>query len=126
MALEVALLATFVVCWLLALLAFLLGMPLAGWLDLGLYQLYGLAAFLGWLAGNVYVHRTRGLPRPVRRLVLLVYLFGPQALLYLLRGLAPLAAQRAVPLAAVYASAVFTILFLVPVTLRRSARPLGR
>lgn len=87
---------------------------------MGLYQFYGVAAFVGWLAGNVYVHRTRGLPRALRRRFLLIYLLGPPSLFYILRSLAPITSQAAVPLAPVYASGVFAILFLVPVTLRSS------
>jgi hypothetical protein len=101
-----------------ALVAQLTGLPFAGSLPIGLYQFYGVAAFLGWLVGNVYVHRTRGFPKVLRRRFLLIYLLGPPAILYILSSMAPIASQAAVPLAPVYATGVFAILFLVPVTLR--------
>jgi hypothetical protein len=107
-----------VACWAVALFVQLTGLPFAGVLPMGLYQFYGVAAFLGWLTGNVYVHRTRGLPKAIRRRVLLVYLLGPPSLFYILGSMAPVASQAAVPLAPVYATGVFAILFLVPVTLR--------
>jgi hypothetical protein len=94
------------------------GLPFAGSLPMGLYQFYGVAALLGWLTGNVYVHRTRGLPRALRRRVLLIYLLGPPGIFYILRSMAPITSQTAVPLAPVYATAVFAILLLVPVTFR--------
>jgi len=96
------------------------GVPLAGSLDLGFYPFYAIAAVSGWLAGNVYVARSAGLPRELRRRVLLVYLVGPPGLLYLLRAMAPEAAQMAAPLVPLYAFGVFAVFFYVPVTLRRS------
>ncbi len=101
-----------------AILALLAGSPLAGLLPLSLYQFYGVAAFLGWLSGNVYVHRSRDAPKPVRRRLWLVYFLGPPGLLYLLRSMAPVVYQAAVPLAPIYACGVFAVLFLVPLTLR--------
>jgi len=114
----VALLGIFVVCWAVALFVQLTGLPFAGSLPMGLYQFYGVAAFIGWLAGNVYVHRTKGLPRVLRRRIMLIYLLGPPGILYILGSMAPITSQAAVPLAPVYATGVFAILFLVPVTLR--------
>jgi len=101
-----------------ALFVQLTGLPFAGSLPMGLYQFYGVAAFLGWLSGNVYVYRTRGLPGALRRRILLVYLLGPPGIFYILRSMAPITSQIAVPLAPVYATAVFAMLLLVPVTLR--------
>ena len=108
------------VCWAVALFVQVAGLPFAGSLPMGLYQFYGVAAFLGWLTGNVYVHRTRGLPKAIRRRLLLVYLLGPPSLLYILRSMDLITSQATVPLAPVYATGVFAILFLVPVTLRSS------
>jgi hypothetical protein len=118
--LELVLLGVFFVCWLAALAAFGGLLPLAGLLDLGLYQFYGLAAFLGWLAGNVYLHRARQVPKPLKRRLMLIYLLGTPGFLYLVRALAPLTTQAIAPLAPLYASGVFAILFLVPVTLKGS------
>ena len=58
--------------------------------------------------------------------MLLIYLLGPPSLIYLLRTMAPLAEQRAVPLAAVWAFGVLAIFFMVPVSLRRAGRPSDR
>ena len=123
---ELVLLLVFSVCWILALILLGLGSPLAGLLDLGLYQLYGVAAFAGWLAGNVYVHRSRGLAPPVRRRLIAIYLLGPPGVLYLLRSLAPTVSQATAPLAPVYASAVYAIFFLVPLSLRGAFRGSSR
>ena len=100
-----------------AIVALLAGSPFAGLLPLSLYQFYGLAAFLGWLSGNVYVHRSRGAPKSVRRRIWLIYFLGPLGILYLLRSMAPVTTQAAVPLAPIYGCGVFAILFLVPLTL---------
>lgn len=115
--------AVFGLLWVTAMLAQRGVLPLAGIAELSLYHLYGTAALAGWLAGNVYVarHRMRG-ERHKRRLLLL-YLFGPPSLIWLLRTLAPIAAQRAAPFVAVYALAVYGIFFLVPVSFRGMQRP---
>lgn len=103
-------------------LASLLGLlPTAGLFDLTLYQLYGVAAALGWVAGNVYVKRSRRFPKPVRSRILLIYLLGPPGVIYLLRSLAPYEVQAVAPMAAIYGCGVFFIFFLVPVTLKGSA-----
>ena len=123
MGFELVLLTIFVVIWVVAIVALLVGSPLAGLLPLSLYQFYGLAAFLGWLSGNMYAHRSRGAPRSVRRRFWLIYFLGPPGILYLLSSMAPITNQTAVPLAPIYGCGVFAILFLVPLTLRsRRAR----
>jgi hypothetical protein len=118
--LELALLGFFFVCWLAALASFVGLLPIAGLLDLGLYQYYGLAAFLGWLTGNVYLQRAQRVPKPLKRRLMLVYLLGTPGFLYLVRALAPITTQAIAPLASLYASGVFAIFFLVPVTLKGS------
>ena len=123
MTLELGLLGLFLAVWTVALAAMIGILPTAGLLNLGFYQLYGTAAFLGWLAGNVFVHRSRRTPKPLRSRVLLIYLLGPPALVYLLRSLADGEVQARAPLAPVYACGVYLIFFLVPVTLKGSARP---
>ncbi len=123
---ELALLGFFFVCWLAALASFVGLLPIAGLLDIGLYQYYGLASFLGWLTGNVYLQRARRVPKPLERRLMLIYLLGTPGFLYLVRALAPLTTQAIAPLAPLYASGVFAIFFLVPVTLKGSFGPPGR
>lgn len=115
---ELRLLGIFLAVWTVALAALVGLLPTAGLLDLSLFQLYGAAAALGWFSGNVYISRSRGLPGPLRRRVVLVYLLGPPGVIYLVRSLASFEIQRQAPLAAVYACGVFFVLFLVPVTLK--------
>jgi hypothetical protein len=117
--LEAILVALFLACWAVVLLSWLGLVTLRGNFPLGLYPLYSLASVLGWSAGNLYVHRGRRFPDAIRRRVLLVYYLGPQGLVYLLRFMAPLAAQQAAPLVPVWAFGVFSIFFLVPVKLIR-------
>jgi hypothetical protein len=125
-AIELGLLGLFLALWTVALAALLGFLPTAGLLNLSFYQLYGVAAFLGWLAGNVFVYRTRGTPRALRRRLILIYFLGPPGFIYLLRSLADLEVQTAAPFAAIYACGIFSIFFLVPVTLKTSATPRRR
>ena len=122
MRLELILLALFLACWSIVLLQIVGLVSMAGTLDLGLQGLYSTAVALGWLSGNVYVHRGRGLPRELRRRLLLIYLLGPPSLLALLRSMAPVVAQTAAPIVPLYAAIVFAILFLVPVSLKGAFR----
>lgn len=115
--LEPALLGLFLACWLVDLLVLLRVVRLAGMLPLTLYGLYSVAVALGWLFGNVYVRRRRGLPPAVRRRLLILYVMGPPGILYLLRSMSPIELQRAAPFVPLYAFCVFAILFLVPVTI---------
>ena len=121
--LELGLLGVFLAVWTVALASLVGLLPASGLLDLNLYQLYGVAAALGWVSGNVYVARSRRFPTPLRRRILLIYLLGPPGMIYLLRSLASFEVQAAAPLAAVYGSGVYFVLFLVPVTLKSPARP---
>jgi len=100
--------------------------PLGGNLELSYQKLYAIAALLGWLSGNLYLYRARGLVRPARTRFLLIYLLGPPSFLNLLRSLAPAREQAAVPLIPLYALAVFTIFFLVPVSLKPKLPPRRR
>ena len=115
--LEPILLALFLVCWAVD-LAVLLGLiRLASNLPLTFYGLYSVAVALGWLFGNVYIRRARGLAAPLRRRLLVNYFVGPPSLLYLLWSITPLEFQQAAPFVPIYAFCVFAILFLVPVTI---------
>ncbi len=115
---EFALLAFFFLCWLAFPLIALAGYPFAGTLSIDLYALYGFAAALGWLLGHVVVARTRGRPGRERRRVVLLFLLSPGGLFYLIWALAPEAQRLAIPFVPLYASAVFAIFLLVPVSLR--------
>ena len=121
--LEVALLGIFLACWVLRVLSFLRVINLAGSLPLSLYGFYGVAVALGWGFGILYVIRTRDLPPRIRRLYLLIYYLGPPAILSLLRGMAPFKAQTDAPFVPLWAFGVFSVLFLVPVTMKFPARP---
>ena len=116
---EPLLVAFFLATWIVDLLAIVGLVELQENLDLGLYPLYSTAAAIGWIAGNIYVARSRGLPPALRRRILLVYFLGPPGILYLLRAMAPVETQRAAPLVPIYAFGVFGVLFLVPVLLPR-------
>ncbi len=133
--LELGLLAFFLAIWLVAILAGLGLLPLAGTLHLDLYRLYSIAAVLGWVAGNIYVSRAQSLEnspskqaagRRVRKRLLLSYLIQPQSCVYLLRTLAPFEAQQAAPMVPVYAFGVYSLFFLVPLTLRATRTPQRR
>jgi hypothetical protein len=118
MQLELGLLATGLACWLAALVVGVVGTPASGLLPVDHYPLYGLAAFLGWLAGNALVLRSRGRPAE-RRLFWMAYLLAPPGFFVLLWMLAPLAVRVAAPLAPLWAWGVFLVLFLVPITFQR-------
>ncbi len=122
--LERILLAVFSAAWLLAILAGMGLVPLAGILDLDLYRLYSVAAVLGWVAGNIYVFRSQTLPkdRSSKRL-LWTYLIGPPSIVYITRSLARQAVQQAAPFVPIYSFAIYALFFLVPVTLRATRRP---
>ena len=119
---EVILVAFFFATWGVDCLALLGLVEISGSLELGLYPLYSMAAATGWIAGNIYVPRTRRLPRELRRRFLWIYFVGPAGLIYLLRAMATEQSQQHAPLVPVYGLGVFTVLFLVPVLLKRSPR----
>lgn len=114
---EPVLVAFFLATWTVDLLAVLGLVDLRGSFDLPLYPLYSTAAAAGWLAGIVYVARARGVVGALRRRIWLVYFLGPPGLLYLLRWMASVEAQRAAPLVPFYSFAVFSVFFLVQVYL---------
>ncbi len=116
---ELALLAFFAACWAVTALHLVGLAPLFGSFPLDLYPLYGVAGLLGSLAGNVYVARARRLPRERQRTTLLLYFAGPPGVLFLLRAMAPAAAQAAAPLVPVYAFGVFAVFFVVPLSVSR-------
>jgi hypothetical protein len=117
---EPILVALFFAGWIGALLHQLGILALEGSLTFGLYPLFGLGSVLGWTFGNVYLHRRRGLPKDLRRRLLLLYLVGPPGLLYLLWSMQPAAVQEAAPLVPLLGFAVSSVFFLVPLSLAGS------
>ena len=114
----------FTLGWLVAWLTLTNLVPLIGRLSLTLYQLYGVAATLGWLTGNLFVSRMRYVDPELKRWpFVLLYLLGPPSVIGLVRALAPWEAQRAAPLVPVFATLVYVIFFLVPVSFRRMQKP---
>ena len=110
---ERSLLGFFGAAWLVS-LAHVVGLlPLAGGLPLSLYGYFAAAATAGWLAGNVFVLRRRRVGE--RRLLVVLYLFGPPSLVYLLRALAPEELRDLAPLAPLWAFGVYGVFFLVPI-----------
>ncbi len=123
--LEAFLFAVFCALWAVATLVALGFLPVKGLLSLDLYTLYGIAAFLGWLSGNIYIARRRRLKegRETGRILLVLYLVGSPAIVYFLRVLAPEAWQQGAPFVPLYALGVQTVFFLVPVTLSATRTP---
>jgi hypothetical protein len=87
---------------------------------LTLSQLYSAASVLGWVAGMIYVQRTRHLAAPLRRRLFLLSFFGPPSLVYLLVYMARLQVQA--PFVLLWALCVFGIFYLVPVSFRSAGR----
>jgi hypothetical protein len=116
---ELPLFGLFLACWVLAVARNLGLLSLGANLDLTLYQLYGVAAVVGWVAGNVYVQRRRRLPPEHKRRALALWLVGPQGIPALLRAMAPLEAQAAAPAVPLYAFGVGAVLFCVPLVFGR-------
>lgn len=124
--LEVRLLGVFSITWLLVFLVYVGLLPKSGNLDLDLYRFYSIAAVLGWISGNIYqLRRRRDKPKTWPG-DLLVYLFGPQSLLLLVRAMAPQADQAAAPFVPFYSLVVYCLFFLVPITLAVTRTPRRR
>ncbi len=118
---EPILAAFFLATWIVGLLSLFRLIDSSGALRLGLYPLFSIAAALGWVSGNAYRVRSRPLPSLLRRGVFVVYYVGPLGFLVFLRSMAPRPEQAAAPLVPLYSWMVFSMLFLVPIVLRRSA-----
>lgn len=112
---ELVLLALFLACWLVYLLAVFRVVTPDGTLDLGFYPYYSVAVAAGWGAGNFYVYRSRDLdPESLsRRRLLAGYFLAPLGLILLLKAMMPLGFQRAAPLVGLYAFGVYSIFFAV-------------
>lgn len=110
---ELVLLALFLACWLVYLLAVFRVVRPDGTLDLGFYPYYSVAVAAGWGAGNMYVYRSRDLSAESqsRRRLLAGYFLAPLGLILLLKAMMPLEFQRAAPLVGLYAFCVYSIFF---------------
>jgi hypothetical protein len=120
MSLRVGVQVLFVVIWSLALAAHFGLLYLEDLIKMNLYQYFGIAAFLGWLSGNAYSYRWKKSSEETRRPDVWGYVLAPPGLIYLLHAANDLELQRQVPLAPIYASAVFGVMFLVPTTLGKT------
>lgn len=112
---ELVLLALFLACWLVYLLAVFRLVRPEGALALGFYPYYSLAVGLGWGAGNLYVYRSRDLDpeSQSRRRLLAGYFLAPLGVILLLKAMMPLAFQRGAPFVGLYAFCVYCIFFAV-------------
>ena len=117
---EPILAAFFLATWVVGLLSLFGLVDSSGALRISLYPLFSVAAAVGWVCGNAYRVRSRPLPSLLRRGVFVVYYVGPLGLLVLLRSMAPRPEQAAAPLVPLYSWIVFSVLFLVPIVLRRT------
>lgn len=117
---EPVLAAFFLATWLVGLLSLFQWIDSSGALRIGLYPLFSIAAAVGWVSGNAYWVRSRPLPSLLRRGVFVVYYVGPLGFLLFLRSMAPRPEQAVAPLVPLYSWIVFSVLFLVPVVLRRT------
>ncbi|MES1244580.1 MAG: hypothetical protein ABUT39_23440 [Acidobacteriota bacterium] len=115
---EQILLALFLACWLVYLLALLRIVKPEGTWNPGFYPYDTLAAAVGWGAGNLYVYRTRDLEEKDRRRFLPGYFLAPIGLILLLKVMMPVSFQRAAPFVAVWAFGVFSVFFSVATKLR--------
>ncbi|HWM93806.1 MAG TPA: hypothetical protein VN493_23810 [Thermoanaerobaculia bacterium] len=124
---ELVLLALFLACWLVYLLAVFQVVAPEGTLDLGFYPYYSIAVAAGWGAGNLYVYRSRDLDpqSPSRRRLLAGYFLAPLGLILLLKAMTPLVFQRGAPLVGLYAFCIFSIFFYVATRLNMFGRRLG-
>lgn len=116
---EPPLFGLFLASWVAVVLHNLGLVSLAAGVDLSFYQLYSVAAVVGWVSGNVYVHKRRRLAPEHRRRAGVLWLVGPQGVPALLRAMAPPEAQALAPLVPLYAFGVGAVLFCVPLVFGR-------
>lgn len=112
---ELVLLALFLACWLVYLLAVFRMVTPEGTLALGFYPYYSVAVAVGWGVGNLYVYRSRDLDpeSQARRRLLAGYFLAPLGLILLLKAMMPLDFQRGAPLVGLYAFFIYSIFFVV-------------
>ena len=119
---ERRLLGFFGAAWVVAILHLAGVLPVAAAVPLSLYGYYAVAASIGWLAGNVFALRRRRAGGD-RWLLVVLYLFGPPSVLYLLWALVAPERHQAAPLAPLWAFGVYGVFFLVPIVFPPPARP---
>jgi hypothetical protein len=119
-ALGSAAVGLFLACWVVFLLQLLGVARLPDLPQLTLTQAYSAASALGWLAGMIYVQRTRHIAPPLRRRLFLLSFFGPPSLVFLLIAMARL--DQKAPFVLLWALCVFGIFYLVPVSFRSAGR----
>jgi hypothetical protein len=110
----------FLACWVIIFLHLLGIARLPDLPRLTLTQLYSVSSVLGWIAGMIYVQRTRHLAPPLRRRLFLLSFFGPPGVVYLLISMSRLDHQA--PFVLLWALCVFGIFYLVPVSFRSVGR----
>lgn len=110
----------FLACWVVFLLQVAGLARLPNLPHLTLTEAYSAASALGWLAGMIYVQRTRHIPPPLRRRLFLLSFFGPPSLVFELIAMARLDHQA--PFVLLWALCVFGIFYLVPVSFRSAGR----
>ena len=115
---EVVLLAASFAGWIVTLVHLLGWVSLAGAHRLDFYRFFSVAAASGWLVGNLCLYRRRRLG--ASRRLLAIYLLGPPGLLSLLWAMGPPELQAIAPFAPLYGLGVYSLFFLVPITLTRS------
>lgn len=115
---ESILFAFFLACWATSVLHLLGVVHLGDRLAVSLRGVFATAAAVGWIAGNVYVARRRDQPAPVRRKLLLIYLFHPPSLGVLVWSMMPSNIQHFTPMAPLYCVVMSLIFFCVPLLLR--------
>ncbi len=114
---EVVLLAACFASWAVVLAHLMNWVALAAVHGLDFYRFYSVSAIGGWFFGNVCLYRRRRL-HASRRLVA-IYLLGPPGLLHLLWVMGPSDLQAIAPLVPLYGLAIYSIFFLVPLTLTK-------
>jgi hypothetical protein len=116
----VAAVGLFLACWAVFFLQLLGLARLPDLSHLTLIQAYSAASSLGWVAGMIYVQRTRHLAGPLRRQLFLLSFFGPPSVFFVLIAMARL--DRQAPFVLLWALCVFGIFYLVPVSFRSVGR----
>lgn len=110
----------FLACWLTALGYAARLLPEPPPLPLNLYGLFTFASAFGWVIGNLFVLRMRARPEKEHpRRLLGLYLAAPAGLVALTRAMTSEYWRLGAPLGGLFALAIYSIFFFVPVLLKR-------